>query len=346
MSKRNAKPQSTKAIWLFSAIIGMAIALPIVAAMRGGAKVPARNVFPQTTFSVVGPPALRFGELGDSDTKRVLQLDPNEEAFLLLDKTPDELIAMGVERVNLLCGKGLDPGVDYNVEQCLQRLESWIPHVSKEVERHLHHFKSNPEKFEHSENKCRIGYMASSVHFDCHVEYDPRLAPIAATASDAEFGRDSRALFMSGMLIDKPIGGTCGSLPFLYMAVGRRLGYPLKFAITSNHCYLIWDSPTERFNIEVTGGCGFPSDEQLLQLGNQWGPELLRAEGALRPLTAKEEIGFCFGIRAACLVMRGRIEEAICFQNKRNQMFPTPTSSTAVVLLVTSQLNSEYAAPR
>ncbi len=41
---------------------------------------------------------------------------------------------------------------------------------------------------------------------------------------------DSRFLFIHGLLTG--FGGTCVSMPILYLAIARRLGYPLKLVET------------------------------------------------------------------------------------------------------------------
>src|SRR5207244_190021 len=48
-------------------------------------------------------------------------------------------------------------------------------------------------------------------------------------------------------------GGTCATIPIVVIAVGRRLGYPLKLVSTKGHFFARWDDPSgERFNIEAT----------------------------------------------------------------------------------------------
>ncbi|MBT3200478.1 MAG: hypothetical protein HN350_11225, partial [Phycisphaerales bacterium] len=82
---------------------------------------------------------------------------------------------------------------------------------------------------------------------------------------------DSRVAFLHGMipakrkLIDQTPGGTCTSMPVMYVAVGRRLGYPLKLVTTNSHIFARWDGADhpnpawrERFNIEGSGR-GFSS---------------------------------------------------------------------------------------
>ena len=42
-------------------------------------------------------------------------------------------------------------------------------------------------------------------------------------------------------------------MPVLYIAIGRRLGYPLKLVTTKAHLFIRWESATDRFNVEATG---------------------------------------------------------------------------------------------
>ena len=70
--------------------------------------------------------------------------------------------------------------------------------------------------------------------------------------SDGEYdATDSRNLFVHGILGGH--GGTCVTMPVLYIAVGRRLGYPLYLARAREHLFARWEQPEgERFNVECT----------------------------------------------------------------------------------------------
>jgi hypothetical protein len=90
------------------------------------------------------------------------------------------------------------------------------------------------------------------------VRYNPAKIP-----DDAEF--ETADSYIHGPLLRD--GGTCASLPVVYAAVGRRLGYPLKIvaahAENGGHRFLRWDEPAERFNVEInqTGMSTPPDDE-------------------------------------------------------------------------------------
>ena len=109
-------------------------------------------------------------------------------------------------------------------------------------------------------------------------------------------------LFIHGIL--DGVGGTCTSLPVLYAAVGRRLGYPIKLVAAMAHMFCRWDDPIsgERFNIE-TAAHGFVShpDEHY----HEWPfhmPSAIRHRGyMLRSLTAQEELAHFYVNRARSL---------------------------------------------
>ena len=61
---------------------------------------------------------------------------------------------------------------------------------------------------------------------------------------------DPRNHFLDGLLTGH--GGTCVTMPVLYIAIGRRLGYPLYLVQAKEHWFVRWEGQGERFNIEAT----------------------------------------------------------------------------------------------
>ncbi|MCG3181551.1 MAG: hypothetical protein BIFFINMI_03947 [Phycisphaerae bacterium] len=140
---------------------------------------------------------------------------------------------------------------------------------------------------------------------------------------------DSRVAFIHGMipmpgqtLADTP-GGTCASMPVLYVAVGRRLGYPLKLATTKGHVFVRWegkDSPIPtwraRFNMEGTHGfSSFPDDYY-----KTWPFKLtdfeVQTNGYLVSLTPAEELAEFLASRGHCGMDNGQPAFAArCYEN-------------------------------
>ena len=97
----------------------------------------------------------------------------------------------------------------------------------------------------------------------------------------------------------------------LQVAVGRRLGYPLKLVTTKGHLFVRWEGAGERFNIEATGqGVNRFTDDYY----RHWPLEITAAEevaeGYLKSLTPPEELAVFLSIRGMCLREAGRLEEA------------------------------------
>lgn len=123
---------------------------------------------------------------------------------------------------------------------------------------------------------------------------------------------DSRDDFIHGVIQAR--GGSCASLPVLYVAVGRRLGYPMRLAKTARHLFARWDDPGgERFNIEISnaGGVDTPPDDHYLDWpmpirGTPW-EEVYR----FRSLTPREELAMAWAKRGYCLRDNARRREAV-----------------------------------
>src|SRR5947208_9588602 len=67
--------------------------------------------------------------------------------------------------------------------------------------------------------------------------------------------RDSRDDFIHGLLTRKL--GTCASFPVLFVAIGRRLGYPMHLALAWQHVLCQWLNPDgSHLNLEGSGAGG------------------------------------------------------------------------------------------
>ena len=106
--------------------------------------------------------------------------------------------------------------------------------------------------------------------------------------------------------LNRPLG-TCSSLPVLQVAVGRRLGYPLKLVTTKGHLFVRWEDAHERFNIEAAGrGVNRFTDDYYRHWPFELAPAEEVAEGYLKSLTPPEELAVFLSIRGMCLREAGR----------------------------------------
>ncbi|MEM9066591.1 MAG: hypothetical protein AAGB51_14000 [Planctomycetota bacterium] len=91
-------------------------------------------------------------------------------------------------------------------------------------------------------------------------------------------------------------GGTCVSMPALYVAVGRRLGYPMHLVTTRAHVFARWDGPNsqgahERLNIEATGqGLAVYDDDHYLIWPHEITEQQAAENGWLTNLDSEAEL--------------------------------------------------------
>lgn len=198
-----------------------------------------------------------------------------------------------------------------DISSCLEKIDEWAEKVRAATSRNYDRFIREPHLFDGSLGKFYMAILCTTLQRDCGVHYNPE------RAADPGDARDSRDRFIHG--ITHGAGGTCASLPVLYAAVGRRLGYPLKIVQGARHLFLRWDesdskSPLvhDRFNIEATAQ-GFVSHPDRFY--EQWpfshpDPEI-DPRYYLRSLTPREELAEWLCIRSIVLMDNGKFVEAI-----------------------------------
>ena len=129
--------------------------------------------------------------------------------------------------------------------------------------------------------------------------------------------RDSRDLFIHG-LIDGP-GGTCASMPVMYVAVGRRLRSPPKLVQTRGHLFARWVDQNgkcfgfqETFNVEGAGEGIASHDDEHYKTGPEPWTEIDEAEGRhLKSMAPLEELASFVAARGDCFTDNGRLGEAV-----------------------------------
>jgi hypothetical protein len=94
-------------------------------------------------------------------------------------------------------------------------------------------------------------------------------------------------------------------LPVLYVAIGRRLGYPLKLVNTVEHLFVRWEDSDsgERLNIEATSlGFTVRSDEHYHRWPKPAPPQHVRDGWLLQSMTPRQELATFYIARAACFL--------------------------------------------
>ena len=264
---------------------------------------------------------------------------------------PTELNQCDIALMDLLCAQGL-PGADgMNIKSCLATLDQWAAHVQAETTRNFHKYRDNPSGFYNSEGYFRMLMMSVVMYEDFGIRYNPnRITLPGRVDPNDRFFANALDIFLNG-LIEGQKTGTCSSMPVLYIAIGRRLGYPLKLVTTKAHLFVRWESDAGRFNVEATGkGMNRYDDEHFKQWPFPVSDVEIRTEGYLKSLTIAEELAVFLSLRGNCLKEAGRFKEASACYAKAVQLAPASNAYRALLADATtpgspSSAPSNYSQP-
>ncbi len=234
-----------------------------------------------------------------------------------LVRLPDaQLARLDIAVMNLACAQGL-PGADrIDYALCLRTIDEWAVRCHWFTERVLPYFRRGECDYPESEPKFRIQALITHLQRDLGVRYHP-----GRMAEDAVFQPEDS--FVYGIVQGR--GGTCGNLPILYAAVGRRLGYPLMLTETRNHLYCRWDALPggECFNIEASGqGVSFFEDEHYRTGHFEMPREAVEACGYLESLSPREEVASFMCQRGECWMQEKNYNEAATAFAWANELDP------------------------
>lgn len=228
----------------------------------------------------------------------------------LLNLSDADLANIDIARLNLAATEGLQGADGLDIDAKLAELDRWAKHVEAETVRNLHRFRSKPADYEDSEAYFRALMLITVLQRDLGVHYS------SARIDEPDF-TNSKDLFLHGLVGDSN-GGTCVSMPVLYVAIGRRLGYPMTLALAKGHVFARWDGADHpnpsfrgRFNIEGTNrGLNTHSDEHYAAWPHRLSEAELSGGWYLRSLEPEEELAVFLMMRGHCLEDTDRLHEA------------------------------------
>ena len=243
---------------------------------------------------------------------------------LPIEQLKAELPKFDIAEVNLACAEGLAGSEDLDKKARLETLDKWTQHIRRETERCLPQFYRDRAYYYNSLPYYKILMLVTVLHQDFGVGYNMDLvnSGILYDFTTTKFNASSKDVFVHGLLADKRTG-SCASMPVLVVAIGRRLGYPLKLVGSKGHLFARWDSLTERFNIEASGrGLNVHPDSHY----RQWPVPMTKEEeqnyGYLKSLSPVAElVGFLY-TRVMCLIEHKRYGEAIALLEKIERLQP------------------------
>jgi regulator of sirC expression with transglutaminase-like and TPR domain len=243
------------------------------------------------------------GSQGPAELSRLLSLD---------DQSLERLDPL---EVDLAVARTIPGCESLDVARYKRVLDEWAERVRQETDRHLYRFKENPAEFKNSLAYFKALTLATVVGQDFKVGYH-----VESIAFD-----DPKDLFIHGVIGAQR--GTCVSLPVLYMALGYRLGYPIRAVTTPKHMFCRWDDARtgERLNIEAAnaGGLADYSDEHYMSWPTKVDPQDTRTGGALKSLTMREFLGVKLASRGDYHWRKGNRAEAQVSYALAHQLYPS-----------------------
>jgi hypothetical protein len=296
-------------------VLGVSAALAMVFSLRPTPRV--------ETAAFSPPPALQepatFADLVSPSSPPAF-VQP-ETLTDLLAVPPDKLGQVDVALMNLLCNEGLPGSETINTINCLRTLHQWADQVRVETNRYFYQYQSNPAKFQNDVNRFKMLILMTTLGDDFGVHYDERHPN---DEPDREFFATCETTSIHTALGPRR-AGTCSSLPVLVVAIGRRLGYPLKLVTNGLHDYACWDDGSERFNIECTNlkGLAINTDDHYRNWPRPLTDEMIAEEGYLQPLSPRQELAQCLMDRATVLDDNGQKEEARKICGLCSELVPT-----------------------
>ena len=216
-----------------------------------------------------------------------------------------------IARMNILCAEGLPGSENLNIGETIATLDYWAQHIKSEIDRNFHHYWENPAYFYNSTNFYKMAMMAVVLYEDYNIRYNPKwISPPGSERPDDHFFANSSDVLIHGLISDRHLG-TCSSMPVLYIALGRRLSYPLKLVTTKQHLFIRWDSPMEKFDMDATSkGVDHYDDSFYRQWPFPINDEEIKEEGYLKSLSAREELSVFMAIRGLCQTDNGLLADA------------------------------------
>ncbi len=247
--------------------------------------------------------------------------------------------------------------------RCLATLERWTNLVRAETTRRLASLaprdRSTAGQFATaSESRRQAQALVQGLH-DA-LGPDRRAASLENGTLEAAVatGRplDPQDLFLCGVLGDVSPAHypTSVSLPWLYLAVGRRLGYPLRLAAQDDHLLLRWEGPDEQFTIDWQPSWADPSAVapelrfRIEQPGRlPWTPSSDQPPAATPPspmhlLNADDELAALLDARGACLESHGQNREALVAYAQAHRLSPDCDNYLVAIVHVMPKISSLF----
>ncbi len=227
----------------------------------------------------------------------------------LLRMPEDRLAKVDIAEKELVLAAGLPGTKDLDIPGCLKTLDEWKELIQDVTPKTAWRFEREPEKYDHSWATFRVVTMVLILQRNLGLKYNEERRQ---NLEGDDFFNRAEDIFIHGIISGN--GGTCSSIPVLCVAVGRRLGYPLKLVHTARHVFFRWDEPGgAKINFEASSNRGLNAypDDHYRSWPMQVTPEIEDAFCLLQSLTPRGELANFLAKRGACWWGNGNYQKAL-----------------------------------
>ena len=215
-----------------------------------------------------------------------------------------ELAQVAVLELNLAVARGIPGFEDLDTVKYQRIVDGWANRIKAALPAGEMVFRQSPQRWQNDIRFFRLGQVAGYLDQEVgivYIEEQKRVDEIRYT--------DTADLFIHGLVDTKQ--GTCGNMPTLHVAIGRRLGWPVSLAAVKSHTVCRYDDGQVVYNIEAThtdigGMFSAGTDEDYLKEFNL--PKRAVTSGSDLPsMTARQMLGYFIALRARHFADTGRM---------------------------------------
>lgn len=219
----------------------------------------------------------------------------SRSVWQLLDLSDEDMDKVDVVEMNLAVARGI-PGLEnLSVPKFKQIVDGWAHQIELSLPVSELEFKKTPESWENDIRLFRLGVAASFLNDHVGIDYIDE----QKTAKAVRY-TDPSDLFLHGLIDRKR--GTCGNMPALHVAIGRRLGWQVSLAAVRSHSVCRFDDGNVIYNVEATkadsvGMFAIGSDNDYISRYNL-PDEAIACGSDLNSMTGRQMLGYFIALRA------------------------------------------------
>ncbi len=194
--------------------------------------------------------------------------------------------------LNLSVVHGIPALAGLHIQDYQAAVDAWIAAFRRQLPGAMEHFCAAPKDWKGDADFFRLGMLCWYLGEVLGIRYKENQIGLASVAYT-----DPSDLFLNGVIDTRR--GTCGNMPVLFLAIARRLGWPVSLVVAGSHVLCRYSNGAVSYNIECTNfadGFRSPPDEFLRKT---YGIpiEAVQAGSDLCPLSARQMMGWFVGLR-------------------------------------------------